>query len=96
MARFYLQWEIDNNKATEDRAELKKRYQAFVAVIKKQLADGQLKEYGAFAGESTGYAIVEGTAKDVHALVTIYSPYVTFTPHSPLSIDEVAEVIEGM
>lgn len=96
MARYFVEWEIDNSKAAEDRAELKKRYQGFVALIEQQLESGQIKEFSVFAGELPGHVIIEGEAKDLHNFALVYTPDVTFTPHVLLSIQETGEVVDGM
>ena len=63
---------------------------------KKSLDEGQITDWGLFAGGGAGYAIGDGTASDALRGTMQFSPYVKFQTHLVLSVDEVAEVMKSL
>ncbi|MDM8537589.1 hypothetical protein QUF70_12600 [Desulfobacterales bacterium HSG17] len=60
------------------------------------MESGVTKDWGVVAGGGKGYAICEGTAADMHRLVTKYSPYVHFDVQPVFSLDEAAKNLKTM
>lgn len=49
-------------------------YLGMQSSVTQQLKGGLLSQWGAFAGEGNGYAIINGSAADVHALTLGWFP----------------------
>jgi len=96
MAKYLTLWEMDTSKTPVDPKEQATLYGKQLEMVKKQLAEGLINDWGIFAGGGGGYAIGEGDATDVFKGVLPFSPYAKFKTQPVLSVDEVAEVMKSM
>ena len=96
MSKFLYLWEMDNSKISTDPNERAALIGKQIEMTKKSLGEGQITDWGLFAGGDAGYAIGEGTAMDSFKGTMQFTPYVKFQVHPVLSIDEVAEVMKSM
>jgi len=96
MSKFLNLWEIDNSKMPTDPSERAALIGKQIEMTKKMLAEGQVIDWGIFAGGGAGYAIAEGTEADTLARTLQFAPYIRFKVQSVLSIDEVAEVMKSL
>jgi len=65
-------------------------------IVKKDIKAGTTKDWGAFVGETNGYAISEGTEVEVGNALMQYAPYVTFKTHPIASVAQVGDIIKKM
>ena len=65
-------------------------------MVKQQMQEGTTKDWGVFAGGLKGYSVSEGDEMTLSNTVQRYLPYVTFTAHPIVSVDQMAEVIENL
>jgi len=96
MSKYLILWESDMSRmptAPNEQAALVGKQ---MEMTKKALDEGQITDWGIFAGSGAGYAISEGTAMDSFKGAMQFSPYVKFKVLPVLSIDEVAEVMKSM
>ena len=84
------------SKVPTDPNEQAALTQKQMEMTKKALDEGQITDWGIFAGGGAGYAIGEGNATDMFSGAMQFSPYVKFKAMTVLSIDEVAEVMKSM
>jgi hypothetical protein len=96
MARYLLLWELDPTKIPADRKERAAMWGPMIQMVKQQIKEGTTKEWGSLAGEMRGFSIVEGDEMALANVVQKYIPFVTFTAHPIISIDQMAEVIENL
>ena len=96
MAKFLNLWETDSSKMPTDPKERAAIYGRQIEMTKKMLAEGQITDWGLFAGGGAGYAIGEGTAADVLKRTMQFAPYIKFHAHPVLSIDEMSEVMKSL
>ena len=96
MTRHMALWEVDSSKTPEDPKEKKAQWLAFQELVMKQLKEGGIKEWAAFAGEMGGYVIVEGSAVDLHTLTARWVPFVKFKTSELLTIDEVNRATKAL
>jgi hypothetical protein len=96
MARYMVLWEVDASRIPEDPKTKKSLLLGFQELVKKQLKEGIVKEWGAFAGEMTGYIITEGKAVGLHAITAGWVPYVKFTTKEIMTIDEVNKATKAL
>jgi hypothetical protein len=94
MAKFMVLWEVDTNRIPEDAKVRKARSLAAQESVMGKLKEGVLKEWGLFAGEMSGYIIVEGSAVDLQTLTSLWVPMVKFTTTKEvLTINEVNKAL---
>jgi len=96
MSKFLNLWEVDSSKMPTDPKERAALFGKQIEMTKKMLAEGQITDWGLFAGGGAGYAIGGGTEADTLKRTMQFTPYIKFQVHPVLSIDEVAEVMKSM
>lgn len=96
MAKYLNLWEIDNSKMPTDPKERAALQTKQLEMIKKMLAEGQILDWGLFAGGGAGYAIAEGTESDMLRRTMPFGAYVKFHIQTVLSADEVIDVMKSM
>ena len=63
---------------------------------KKDLDSGKVKMWGISLGGSKGFAVVEGSGKEILADSMFYSPYLKSKVKPMLSFDEYMDVLKEM
>ncbi len=96
MAKYLNLWEVDNSKMPTDPNERAALLGEQIEMTKKMLDEGQITDWGLFAGGGAGYAIGEGTEADMLKRTMPFMPLIKFHIHPVVSIDEVAEVMKSM
>ena len=96
MSKILNLWEVDSNKMPTDPAERAALIGKQIEMTKKMLDEGQIIDWGIFAGGGAGYAIAEGTDANILKRSMQFAPYIKSKPYAVLSIDEVAEVMKSM
>lgn len=93
MSRYLHLWEIDNSKLPEKLEERGLIIAKWLEMVKKDLKNGLLTDWGQFPGGDSGYAIGEGTELDEFENTRKYTPYIKFQIIPILSIKEVANAM---
>ena len=88
MAKYLITWETD-----ESLWPIKSKEQAALGVrlggmIKKDMEEGKITDWGVYIGGDKGYIIAEGDAVDLYRNLQRFHPYVDFMVHQVISIDE--------
>lgn len=96
MPKFINLWEADSSKMPTDPSERAALLGKQIEMTKKMLNEGQLNDWGIFAGGGAGYGIGEGTGADILKRTMQFAPYIKSKVHLVLSIDEVAEIMKSM
>ena len=96
MAKYMVLWEAETSKTPEDAKAKKAQWQDFDELVRKQLKEGIIKEWGMFAGEMHGYLIVEGSAVNLHTLTGTWVPFIKFTIRELMTIDEVIKAVKAL
>jgi hypothetical protein len=96
MARYMMLWEVDASRTPEDAKTKKAQLLGFQELVKKQFKEGVIKEWGAFAGEMSGYTITEGKAVNLHTITMSWVPFVKFTTKEVMTIDEVNKATKAL
>ncbi len=96
MATYMMLWEVDTSRTPEDPKAKKALHLGFQELIAKQLREGIIKEWGAFAGEWCGYVIFEGSPVELHTLVSMWVPFAKFKTRELITIDEVIKSFKAL
>ena len=96
MPKFLNLWEVDNSKMPTDPNERASLIGKQIEMTKKMLDEGQISDWGIFAGGGAGYAIGEGTEADIFKRTMQFGPYIKFQVYPVLSIDEMSEVMKSL
>ena len=96
MGKYIVHWEVDATRTPEGPKERQQQLLAFGDTVGQQLKSGEVKEWGGYVGELNGYAIIEGTEVDVHALTLLWVPFVKFKIKPLLSIEQSIQATKSM
>ena len=94
MGKYLLLWEIDPTKIPLDLKERGGEFGALMKVIKQDMNEGILKDWGLFVGESHGYSVVQGTEVEVIKASQRYTPFVYFAAHPIASVNHAGEMMK--
>lgn len=96
MARFFMSWEIVRERLAEDPVTIATGWQMLVGMVKADLEEGKLKEWGSFPGDLGGYSVIEGNELDVMKFTMKYAPYVAFKVRPVVDIGTVGEFLSSV
>jgi hypothetical protein len=96
MGRYFALWEVDQNKIPIDRKERGTGWAFLMSMIRKDIEKGVTKDWGAFIGESKGYAVFEGAELDVMNAMQQYVPFCIFKTQPVASENQVNEMIKAL
>ena len=98
MAKYFITWEVDPNRAPVDPKERGAAWLMMAEMIKKDIQEGKTTDWGAIVGESRGYSIGPGEQSlvDLSKDLQRYFPYVTFNVRQVMSVDETIELAKSL
>ena len=96
MGKYLILWKLDQSRIPVDPQARGAAWKLFIEMIKQDLATGPSKDWGAFVGESSGYAINEGTEVEIAATLQQYVPFVEYRVHPIASVSQVEELIQTL
>lgn len=96
MGKYLMLWEIDTTKIPLSPKERGAGWNALMEMVKQDIKKGFNKDWGAFVGELSGYAVIEGTEVEVMNTLQQYVPFVHFKVHPIASVSQVDEMIKAL
>ena len=96
MPKYFMTWEVDPTRAPTNPKERGTMWAGMVELIKQDMKEGKISEWGSFVGESRGYSISELSLLDLSKNLQRFFPFVTFQVHQVMSIDELAELTKSL
>lgn len=96
MGRYLITWELDATRIPVNPKERGELWAPMVEMVREGMKRGTTKEWGTFIGEMKGYSVAEGTELEIANLLQQWVPFVNFTTHPIMSLDEMAKVIENL
>ena len=96
MGRYLTIWEVDQTKIPIDPKERGEAWGLLMAMVKQDIEKGITKDFGAFVGETGGYAVYEGTELEVMNTIQQYIPYCIFEMHPVATESQVNEMIKAL
>lgn len=96
MARYLMLWELDPTKVPADRKERAALWGPMIQMVKQRMKAGTTIDWGCFAGGLRGFSVHEGDEMTVSNSAQSYLPYVTFSVHPLISIEQMEELIESL
>jgi hypothetical protein len=96
MGKFMAFWEVDQSKIPIDPKERGEGWSMLMAMVRQDFEKGILKDWGAFLGESNGYAVWEGSEIDVMKTIQQYVPFCIFDIHAIATEERVNEMLASL
>ena len=75
MAKYLILWEVDQTKIPIDPKERGDGWSLLMAMVRQDIEKEITKDWGAFVGQTNGYAVLEGTEVEVMKALQQYWPY---------------------
>ncbi len=96
MSKYLVLWEVDTNKAQINAKERGAAWLGMLAMIKQDMKDGKVNDWGSFVGETKGYSIMTGEHVEMAKNLQRYYPFITFKVHEVANVNEVTEVAKSL
>jgi len=96
MGRYLLLWEVDRARIPIDPKERGAGWGLLMAMVRQDKEKGISKDWGAFVGETNGYAVAEGTEIEILKMTAQHGPFVSFKVHPIASESQVNEMIKAL
>ena len=80
MGKYLVHWEMDQTKIPIDPKERGEAWGMLMAMVRQDVEKGIVKDFGMFVGETSGYAVHEGTEVEVMKTLQQYVPFAIFLP----------------
>ncbi|UCG82822.1 MAG: hypothetical protein JSW38_11660 [Dehalococcoidia bacterium] len=92
MAKYFISWETDESLWPSKPKEQGSLALKLGGMVKQDIEDGKVTDWGVYVGGDRGYMIAEGEAVDLYRNLQRFHPYVDFMVHQVVSIDDVLGV----
>jgi hypothetical protein len=96
MGKYLVLWEVDQTKIPIAPKERGEGWGMLMAMVGQDIKKGITQDWGAFVGESKGYAINEGTEIEVMRSLQQYVPFCIFKVYPVATEKQVNEMIKGL
>jgi hypothetical protein len=96
MAKYLVLWEADESKIPVEPKVRRDAWLLAIEATKKDMKDGLVKEWGAFAGQPNGFIITEGTEEQILALTVKFMPFFRFKTILLASINQVEAAVKAI
>ena len=96
MAKCHLFWSLDSSRVPADAKERGDAWGLMMALVKKDMESGLVKDWGAFTSEGQGYCIVEGSNVEIMKMTEQYVPYIQFEIKPASTVEEVDELLKHL
>jgi hypothetical protein len=96
MGKYLVLWEIDQTKIPIDPKERGDGWGFLMAMVRQDIEKGLTKDWGAFVGETSGYAVNEGTELEVMKGLQQYVPFCIFKVHPIATETQVNEMTKAL
>jgi len=96
MTMYLMSWQLDPARMPVDPRERATGWSGLIAMVKKDLEKGVLKDWGSIVGEGKGYIIAEGTETEISLMTQQYSPYVLFKTHPIMSVSQTEDMLKAL
>lgn len=96
MGRYLSLWEIDPSKLPEDPEEQFELFNRLLDMVKEDIKNGIIKDFGTFLDGNSGYSIDEGTEEEIVLSTMRYCPYVKCNIRPVISIDQLDGIMKKL
>jgi hypothetical protein len=94
MPKSWIKWRLNQQFTPTDPAEIGKLWMSMLEMVKADLKDGTLTDWGECYNGGEGYAISELSVQDVRTSILKYTPYILFDIKPVLNADQIVECIK--
>ena len=92
MAKYLLVWELNPDKMPDDPKVRGEGWAMMLELIKQDMKEATVLDWGTFVGELKGYSIAENDPVSLAKNLQRFAPFVTFEVRQVMSVDDTMEV----
>ena len=96
MPRYLMTWELDATKVPINPQDRAAAWLPMIQMVKQDMQSGLLKEWGTYIGEMKGFGVAEGSEEEVGKMAQKYIPFVHFTTHPAITVDQMEKTLQEM
>ena len=96
MARYLVRWAISAAGTPTDAKERGNAWLALLQMVRKDIENGLVKDWGTIPAEGKGYFVFEGTNLQLMNMTQRYTPAVLFKVSPTVTIEEASEMLSTM
>ena len=96
MPRYLMMWELDTTKIPINPKERANTWLPMIQMVKQDMQSGMLKEWETYIGEMKGFGVSEGSEEEMGKMVQKFVPFVKFTTHPIITIDQMEKLAKEM
>lgn len=96
MPRYLMTWELDATKVPVNPKERAAAWLPMLQMVRQDMQNGLMKAWGSYLGEMNGFGLAEGSEEEVTRMAQKYVPFVQFTTHPALTIDQMEKMAKEM
>ena len=96
MGKYLILWKLDVDKMPISREERAAALGPMVDLVEEGMKEGNIKDWGTFVGEMSGYSIAEGSEVEVSLSNQQWIPFCTFEVHPVASVSDTRKVINEL
>jgi hypothetical protein len=91
-----MEWELDTTKIPIDPKERAAAWLPMIQMVKQDMQSGVIKEWGTYLGEGKGFGFAEASEEEVENMTQKYIPFVHFTAHPAITIDQLEKTLKEL
>jgi hypothetical protein len=94
MTKFFIKWWVNVQKLPNTPQEAGKLHLAMLEMVKADMRDGRMIDWGQFSNGANGYCIGDLSEQDLFGIMLKYMPVIGFDVFPVLSVDQSIEEIK--
>jgi len=96
MGKYLVLWEVVQTQIPIDPKERGEGWSMLMAMVKKDIEKGIIKDWGAFVGQNNGYHVAEGAKLEIMNQLQQYVPFCTFKVYPIATESEINDMIKAL
>ncbi len=96
MPKYLVLWEVDPSRTPANPKERGAAWTAMLNMIKQDMKDGKVTDWGVCPGEARGYSIMVMPELDLAKNAHRFYPYVTFKVNQVMTVDQTVELAKSL
>ena len=94
MTKFFIKWWVNVDKLPNTPQEAGKLHLQMLEMVKADMSDTRLKDWGQFSNGACGYCIAEMSEQDIFSIMLKYMPVIGFELSPVLSVDQSMDLLK--
>ena len=94
MTKFFIKWWVNVEKLPNTPQEAGKLQMAMLEMVKADMKDPRIIDWGQFCNGANGYAVVEKSEQEIFSMMLKYVPVIGFHVTPVLNVDQTIDELK--